>query len=147
MLPLIWSEEALNQLRQMTTYIAQFDETAAFAMRRRIEQSVLPACSYPELFRRGRIKGTREVVLIPTISLSILTEMELYSFSPSSTPARNTPDPPRISPVPRALWKPVRLVDAYVKLFLVNRRFGGLGSWLPGQTEEYSTAGAKNRTG
>lgn len=65
MLPLIWSEEALNQLRQMTTYIAQFDETAAFAMRRRIEQSVLPACSYPELFRRGRIKGTREVVAHP----------------------------------------------------------------------------------
>ena len=65
MLALIWSEDALDQLEDLTTYIAQFDETAAFAMRQRIEQSVLPACTYPEMFRAGRIPGTREVVAHP----------------------------------------------------------------------------------
>lgn len=65
MLPLIWSENALDQLEELTTYIAQFNEPAAFAMRQRIEQSVLPACTYPEMFRAGRISGTREVVAHP----------------------------------------------------------------------------------
>lgn len=63
MLKLIWGVEALDQLEEMTTYIARSSETAA--MRRRIEQSVVPALTYPEMFRPGRIKGTREIVAHP----------------------------------------------------------------------------------
>lgn len=65
MLPLIWSEKALDELEALTTYIARFNEPAALAMQERIERSVLPARTYPEMFRAGRVSGTREVVAHP----------------------------------------------------------------------------------
>ena len=65
MLDLIWSPRALDQLEKITTYIAQFNETAAVAIRTRIERSVDPALRHPQIFRAGRVDGTREIVAHP----------------------------------------------------------------------------------
>ena len=65
MLTLIWSPSAFDQLEAISTYIAQFNESAAIALRHRIEDAVLPALSHPYAFRAGRIKGTREIVAHP----------------------------------------------------------------------------------
>ncbi|RUT33083.1 type II toxin-antitoxin system RelE/ParE family toxin [Arsenicitalea aurantiaca] len=60
-----WSEEAVLQLEAITSYIGQFNQTAAFALQERIEQAVLPAADHPYLFRSGRVGGTREIVAHP----------------------------------------------------------------------------------
>lgn len=65
MLDLIWSPAALDDLEDITSYVAQFNESAAFALRIRIEQSVDPARRHPQMFRSGRVEQTREIVAHP----------------------------------------------------------------------------------
>lgn len=65
MLPICWSAAALDDLDEITDYIAKFDVHAAIDMHNLIEGSVLPASEYPYLYKTGRVPGTREIVAHP----------------------------------------------------------------------------------
>lgn len=65
MLPISWSAAALDDLDNITDYIANFDVHAAVDMHDLIESSVLPASGYPYLYKQGRVPGTREIVAHP----------------------------------------------------------------------------------
>jgi toxin ParE1/3/4 len=65
MLPLRWRAAALDDLNALVGYIAQFNLTAAEALRDRIESVVLPLSEHPYLYRPGRVPGTRELVAHP----------------------------------------------------------------------------------
>ena len=65
MLPIRWTVEALDDLDQLTDYIAEFNPWAAKRMFEVIESAVIPASLTPFLFRTGRESGTREIVAHP----------------------------------------------------------------------------------
>ncbi len=65
MLPIKWRPQARKSLKKIVLYIAERNLPAALAMRRRIEDAVLPLSEHPYLFRLGRVPGTREVVAHP----------------------------------------------------------------------------------
>jgi toxin ParE1/3/4 len=62
-LPIIWSETALDDLDKILDYVAA--RAAASALQERIEASVEPIARHPYLFRTGRVAGTREIVSPP----------------------------------------------------------------------------------
>ncbi len=62
MLPIQWRPQARKSLNQIVRYIAERNFPAALAMRRRIEDVVLPLSEHPYLFKSGRVPGTREIV-------------------------------------------------------------------------------------
>ncbi|WP_345796649.1 type II toxin-antitoxin system RelE/ParE family toxin [Castellaniella sp. MT123] len=65
MLPLFWSAAALDDLDEITTYIAEYSVHAAIDMHDLIESAVHPASEHPYLYRQGRVPGTREIVAHP----------------------------------------------------------------------------------
>jgi addiction module RelE/StbE family toxin len=65
MLPITWSAAALDDLDDHISYIAARSPRAALDLHERIERSVDPVARLPELFRLGRIPGTREIVAHP----------------------------------------------------------------------------------
>jgi toxin ParE1/3/4 len=64
-LPIVWSRSALDDLKRISHHVAQHSELAAEALQARIKRSIVPAASYPHIFREGRTPGTREVVAHP----------------------------------------------------------------------------------
>lgn len=65
MLNVVWLDEALRDLAEITSYIADRNPAAARSLNRLIvEQSDLLG-EHPLLFRPGRVSGTREVVVHP----------------------------------------------------------------------------------
>jgi addiction module RelE/StbE family toxin len=69
MLSIRWAVEAIEDLDQLTDYIAEHNPRAALAMFEIIERAVIPASVTPLLFRSGREPGTREVVAHPNYIL------------------------------------------------------------------------------
>jgi plasmid stabilization system protein ParE len=65
MLSIRWTVEALDDLDQLTDYIAEHNPWAAKTMFEVIESAVIPASISPFLFRSGREPGTREIVAHP----------------------------------------------------------------------------------
>jgi toxin ParE1/3/4 len=62
---LVWRAEARADVAKIVRYIAKRNPPAARRLRQRIEQSVLPLVDHPDLFRPGRVPGTRELVAHP----------------------------------------------------------------------------------
>lgn len=66
MLPIFWRASALDDLRQIVTYIARENPPAARRMKVRLESAVLPIAEHPYLYRQSeRVPGTREIVAHP----------------------------------------------------------------------------------
>ncbi len=65
MLPVVWLDEALSDLAEITVYIAERNPLAARSLNKRITQQVDVLCEHPALFQAGRVAGTREVVVHP----------------------------------------------------------------------------------
>ncbi|MDR5838602.1 type II toxin-antitoxin system RelE/ParE family toxin [Caballeronia sp. LZ034LL] len=65
MLPIRWTLQALDDLDQITDYIAEYNPGAAKTIFEVIESAVIPASVTPYLFRTGREPGTREIVAHP----------------------------------------------------------------------------------
>jgi len=65
MLPIRWNAKALDELDVIAGYIAQFNPIAAEGLQEAIEASVLPLSEHPYLYRKGRVAGTRELVVHP----------------------------------------------------------------------------------
>ena len=69
MISLVWRETALDDLETIHAYIAQRDASAAVRL-----QAIIEACAerlpeHPYMYRRGRVKGTREAVVHPNYLL------------------------------------------------------------------------------
>lgn len=65
MLSIRWNATALDDLDSIAGYIAQFNPVAAEELIDLIEASVLPLSEHPDLYRAGRVAGTREMVVHP----------------------------------------------------------------------------------
>ena len=64
---LLWSEDAENDLE----YIARDAPAAALRMRDEIERRLQVLAEHPNIGRRGRVTGTRELVLAGTPYIGI----------------------------------------------------------------------------
>lgn len=60
-----WTEQAADDLDRLAEYIEQDDQPAAGQVGREILAAVSRLESFPGLGRPGRVKGTRELVLVP----------------------------------------------------------------------------------
>lgn len=59
---IVWREKARRDLHKIVDYIAKRNPFAARRLLSRIEEAILPLRAHPELFRAGRVNGTRELV-------------------------------------------------------------------------------------
>ncbi|MDP1730962.1 MAG: type II toxin-antitoxin system RelE/ParE family toxin [Devosia sp.] len=118
MLPIIWSETALDDLDKILEYVAARNEAAATALQERIEASVEPVARHPYLFRAGRVAGTREIVAHPNyiVIYRVLAEhIEVSAVLHSRQQYPSDDEPQELS------FVPIRSgLDAYVMLLLVN---------------------------
>ncbi|KIG03696.1 type II toxin-antitoxin system RelE/ParE family toxin [Caballeronia concitans] len=64
-LQVLWTHEARSDIREIIRYIAEHSPEAARSLKERIEAAPSAAALNPELFRPGRIAGTREIVVHP----------------------------------------------------------------------------------
>lgn len=62
---IVWSIKALNDLDDIVTYIGSRNRPASLDLAERIAQAVLPAARFPYMFRKGRLRGSREIVAHP----------------------------------------------------------------------------------
>ncbi|VEJ44430.1 type II toxin-antitoxin system RelE/ParE family toxin [Bartonella vinsonii] len=66
MLPVVWLPSARNDLRQILTYIARENPSAARRMKKLLEACVLPLSEHPYLYRQSeRVLGLREIIAHP----------------------------------------------------------------------------------
>lgn len=65
MLGLRWRPNALAQFDTLIAYVASDSLSAAQRLKQRILDAIEPARLYPEMFRAGRVTGTREIVAHP----------------------------------------------------------------------------------
>lgn len=65
MLRLVWRESAREDVKQITSYIADRDLAAAERLKRVIEMVAENLPQHPLMYRRGRAAGTREAVVHP----------------------------------------------------------------------------------
>jgi len=66
MLPIIWTAQAREDLREIVRYIAKDNPTAARRMRKLLEDSVLPLREHPLMYRQSqRMPLCREIVAHP----------------------------------------------------------------------------------
>ncbi|MDR2186606.1 MAG: type II toxin-antitoxin system RelE/ParE family toxin [Azonexus sp.] len=66
MLPIIWSNAARNDLRNIIQYIAKENPAAARRIKKLLENSVLPTAERPYLYQQSeRVAGTRKIVAHP----------------------------------------------------------------------------------
>ena len=62
----VWTKEAIRDLVQARTYVEQDNPEAAVELARRITTAVAKLVQNPELGRKGRLVGTRELVISKT---------------------------------------------------------------------------------
>lgn len=65
MLPVVWLDDAIADLSNILTYIADANPSAARQLKVRLEAAALPLTEHPYLYPAGRVPGTREVVAHP----------------------------------------------------------------------------------
>lgn len=76
MLPVVWLRPALDDLREIATFIAWENPEAARRMKRLIQASIEPVAEHPYLYRTGRMPGTRELVAHPNYVLVYRVTLE-----------------------------------------------------------------------
>lgn len=70
---LVWSEDAETDLDSITEYIARDDVMAAIGMRDEIEGQIERLREFPLSGRKGRMEGTRELVVVRTPFIVVYT--------------------------------------------------------------------------
>jgi addiction module RelE/StbE family toxin len=63
MMPVVWLDEALADLRAVGEYIARDNPEAAYRAMRRIKAAADTLADHPEMGRPDRVEGTRELVV------------------------------------------------------------------------------------
>jgi toxin ParE1/3/4 len=61
-----WTRLALEDVERAREYIAERNPSAAHSVIARIESALKTLAAYPEIGRRGRVQGTRELVVPET---------------------------------------------------------------------------------
>ena len=74
-----WRQAARDDLRSIIDYIAAENPVAALALWEEIETKVGRLPEAPKLYRRGRVDGTREMVVRPNY-------LVIYSETPDMRP-------------------------------------------------------------
>lgn len=69
MLPIAWLSPALDDLREIITYIASENPAAARRLKQLLQESIERVAEHPYLYRPGRVPGTRELVVHPNYVL------------------------------------------------------------------------------
>ncbi len=65
MRPILWKTTATADLARIVTYLAERSPRSAREIRQRIKNAVLTLARHPHLYRPGRVRGTREIVVHP----------------------------------------------------------------------------------
>ncbi|MFP4897051.1 type II toxin-antitoxin system RelE/ParE family toxin [Paraburkholderia sp. EG304] len=65
MLPIHWTEKAIEELEERMAFIALRSPRAAEQLLDQVIDAVVPASEHPYIFRAGRVPGTREIVAHP----------------------------------------------------------------------------------
>jgi addiction module RelE/StbE family toxin len=63
---IVWTEHARQDLREIFTYIAEENPSAARSLLAEIKERAVLLQSNPQLGRAGRVDGTRELVVVDT---------------------------------------------------------------------------------
>jgi toxin ParE1/3/4 len=69
MLPVVWSEEAFGDLDAIADYISRDNPSAADRIVDRLFEAAASLGAHPNLYRSGRVPGTRELVVLPNYIL------------------------------------------------------------------------------
>jgi toxin ParE1/3/4 len=64
-LRVVWTQDARANLREIIRYIAQRSPAAARMLKDLVEAAPRTATLNPDIFRPGRVAGTREIVVHP----------------------------------------------------------------------------------
>lgn len=79
MLSVSWRPLALDALVSIVSYIEQFNATAADNLKTEIEDTTEALIHHPYLYKKGRVVGTREIVVHPNyIVVYKVTESVIY---------------------------------------------------------------------
>ena len=65
MLPILWKAEAQEDLTAILPYIAQRSQPAELLLYNDIDHAISQLPHHPQLYRPGRVSGTRELVAHP----------------------------------------------------------------------------------
>lgn len=65
MLPVIWLDDAIADLSNIITFIANESASAARSLKKRLQTAPLSLAEHPYLYPVGRVSGTRELVAHP----------------------------------------------------------------------------------
>ncbi|WP_342120571.1 type II toxin-antitoxin system RelE/ParE family toxin [Pseudoduganella sp. OTU4001] len=66
MLPIRWSQSAEDDVRSIVEYLSERSESAALRMLETLDRCVDRLSRQPDLYRAGRVAGTREMVFHPS---------------------------------------------------------------------------------
>ncbi|HEY1224081.1 MAG TPA: type II toxin-antitoxin system RelE/ParE family toxin [Brevundimonas sp.] len=77
MLPSVWAEEAIQDVETLVAYIAQRNSVAALRIRNLIVDAAQRLGEHPYLYREGRERGTREVVVHPNYIIVYRVELAM----------------------------------------------------------------------
>ena len=93
MMPVVWLEEAVQDLKTIGTFIAEDNPSAAYRVLTKIKASADSLQQNPELGRPGRVEKTRELVVpgLPYILPYTLAKKEIRILAVLHT-ARKWPD-------------------------------------------------------
>lgn len=76
MLPVVWLSPALDDLREIATYIAWENPSAARRLKSLLQEAIEPVAEHPYLYRSGRAPSTRELVAHPNYVLVYRVTLE-----------------------------------------------------------------------
>ncbi|MES2321473.1 MAG: type II toxin-antitoxin system RelE/ParE family toxin [Pseudomonadota bacterium] len=65
MLPILWRAKATADLTTILKFIAERSPQSAFDLHANIKRAVSQLPKHPHMYRRGRVAGTRELVVNP----------------------------------------------------------------------------------
>ncbi|WP_280549326.1 MULTISPECIES: type II toxin-antitoxin system RelE/ParE family toxin [unclassified Halomonas] len=65
MLPVVWLDDAIADLADIVSFIAEESPAAARRLKARLESAPLPLSEHPYLYPSGRVSGTRDLVAHP----------------------------------------------------------------------------------
>lgn len=88
----VWTEPALRQLDQIGAYIAEDDPGAAHHIITRIRDGVAGLSYHPRIGRRGRVAGTRELVIFNSPYIVVYQISERVEILAIYHAARKWPD-------------------------------------------------------
>lgn len=69
MLPLIWLDEALDDLESIIDFIEAHNPTAAQRLGSAVRDTAERLPAHPYMYRTGRVPGTREALITPSYVL------------------------------------------------------------------------------